>query len=260
MSVQFDYLISQINLIKEELESSNPKVLDFGSGKGNFVHRGMGEGLDIYGADPYPNRDEYRRIANSNVALKDRVREISGGKVDFPDSEFDIVISNMVFEHVENLDEALSEIKRVLKPGGKFLALFPTEDCWWEGHCKLYFAHWFSSKPRVLKFYLKLMKRLGFGEKTNESPEVWATRFEKYFKSSVFYRSKSHIIRSWKNKFGEEPDGLESDYILFRLRAHRKLKPYAGLFGNDLMRFLLKILCVKRATRVLLVSNNKGLN
>ena len=42
----------------------------------------------------------------------------------FDDDYFDLVISIGVFEHIDGLDEALSEIERVLKPGGKCFAFF----------------------------------------------------------------------------------------------------------------------------------------
>ena len=41
---------------------------------------------------------------------------------------FDLVLSNQVIEHVEDLDAVLCEIHRVLKPGGAFLSLFPSKD------------------------------------------------------------------------------------------------------------------------------------
>lgn len=42
-----------------------------------------------------------------------------------PDGEFDAVVSNDVFEHLPDLDRALSEVARVLRPGGVMLATFP---------------------------------------------------------------------------------------------------------------------------------------
>ncbi len=47
-------------------------------------------------------------------------RAIDVQDIPFPDSSFDIVIANMMLYHVPDIDKGLSEIKRVLKPGGRF--------------------------------------------------------------------------------------------------------------------------------------------
>lgn len=46
-------------------------------------------------------------------------------KLPFADSSFDLVTANMVFEHVEAPLELLTEIRRVLKPGGRLIVLTP---------------------------------------------------------------------------------------------------------------------------------------
>ncbi|MCI0441041.1 MAG: class I SAM-dependent methyltransferase, partial [Chloroflexi bacterium] len=43
----------------------------------------------------------------------------------FPDRVFDIVLSNEIFEHIPDLSKGITEIARVLKPGGTLLATFP---------------------------------------------------------------------------------------------------------------------------------------
>ncbi len=43
----------------------------------------------------------------------------------FADESFDLVTCNMVFEHVRQPREVLTEIRRVLRPGGRLLALTP---------------------------------------------------------------------------------------------------------------------------------------
>jgi SAM-dependent methyltransferase len=43
----------------------------------------------------------------------------------FPDSSFDLVLCNELFEHVQDLDLAFREIARVLRPGGRLLSTFP---------------------------------------------------------------------------------------------------------------------------------------
>jgi SAM-dependent methyltransferase len=39
----------------------------------------------------------------------------------FPVDSFDAVVACLVFEHIEAVDEALAEVGRVLRPGGRFL-------------------------------------------------------------------------------------------------------------------------------------------
>jgi SAM-dependent methyltransferase len=43
----------------------------------------------------------------------------------FPPQHFDLLIANHVLEHIRDLDLALAEIKRVLKPGGLLIAQVP---------------------------------------------------------------------------------------------------------------------------------------
>jgi SAM-dependent methyltransferase len=45
----------------------------------------------------------------------------------FSDNSFDVVVNSDVLEHVSNLDKALSEIKRVLKPGGYHVFTLPVD-------------------------------------------------------------------------------------------------------------------------------------
>ena len=46
------------------------------------------------------------------------VRVMSVNKMAFPDQAFDLVVSMAVFEHLRDVDGAVAEIKRVLRPGG----------------------------------------------------------------------------------------------------------------------------------------------
>ena len=39
----------------------------------------------------------------------------------FADATFDTVVACLVFEHIEDVDDAIAEVARVLQPGGRFL-------------------------------------------------------------------------------------------------------------------------------------------
>lgn len=47
------------------------------------------------------------------------------GKLPFPNAAFDLLTSNMVFEHLDKPETQLKEIARVLKPGGKLIIHTP---------------------------------------------------------------------------------------------------------------------------------------
>ncbi|HEY5809922.1 MAG TPA: methyltransferase domain-containing protein [Povalibacter sp.] len=77
------------------------------------VSRYVGIGLDIDAADD-------RKVGDSHGQL----RYMNAQELDFADETFDAVVSMSTFEHIADVPKALSEIHRVLKPGGKVLLSF----------------------------------------------------------------------------------------------------------------------------------------
>jgi SAM-dependent methyltransferase len=64
-----------------------------------------------------------RARENARLAGVDNVtfQEASAEQLPFPENSFDVVISNGVFNLVVDKVKALSEVHRVLKPGGRFM-------------------------------------------------------------------------------------------------------------------------------------------
>jgi len=92
-------------------------VLDAGCGSGRIFRYELAPGCRVVGVDI---GQELRD--NPNVA--DRVRG-DVQRLPFADASFDAVLSSHVMEHLPRPDEALTEVARVLKPGGRFLLLTP---------------------------------------------------------------------------------------------------------------------------------------
>jgi SAM-dependent methyltransferase len=64
----------------------------------------------------------------------------AGERLPFPENTFDVVLSHEVLEHVQNDREALAEIFRVLRPGGRLILFCPnrwypfeTHGIYWRG-------------------------------------------------------------------------------------------------------------------------------
>jgi ubiquinone/menaquinone biosynthesis C-methylase UbiE len=97
-------------------------VLDVGCNTGYGTVRLVGAARSITGVDVSPAAIEAARTRAGAESIEFRV--VDGKGLPFPDASFDLVTSFQVFEHVVDTDSYLSEIKRVLRPGGR--ALFTT--------------------------------------------------------------------------------------------------------------------------------------
>lgn len=111
-------------------------VLDLGCGHGKLTRRvrelgaARAVGLDIAETSiAYARRELERRSL-------DQVEYLVGSVYDlpFPDAAFDAIVSQVVFEHLMDLPRALSELRRVLKPGGRFYFTIDSIRCRYGSH------------------------------------------------------------------------------------------------------------------------------
>jgi SAM-dependent methyltransferase len=211
-------------------------ILDFGCGAGEVVLEGRRRGFNIFGAEIFYAGENTRPVVENSGLMGTVIREIADGKVDFPDATFDLVLSNQVFEHVEDLEPVLHEICRVLKPGGQMLALFPSREVWREGHRGIPFLHWFAKDSRVRYPYALLLRRLGFGSyKYHTTPAQWTRDSLSWLDNYCFYRDRRAIVETFSRCF--KIRFIEDDYIRLRLRASglQILIPFATGYSFELI-------------------------
>jgi SAM-dependent methyltransferase len=192
--------------------------LDYGCGGGELVALARDEGVDLYGVDAFYAGSRAREIARNNGLLGNVVFGLGErGNIPFGDSTFDLVISNQVFEHVEDLNLVLAEITRVLKPGAQLLALFPAREVIREGHCGVPLIHWFPRQSGLRYPYMRLMRAFGLGYfKEGKTQEAWARDFIDWLDRFTVYRAYGEIKASFQ-KAGLAVRHIEEDYIGFRL-------------------------------------------
>ena len=84
-------------------------------------------GLDLIVNDIDPNE-----LALAPAGLRTVQFDVAGdlSELDGGSEMFDMMISRMVFEHIDGVPQAWTNIKRLLRPGGIGLAFFPTLYAW----------------------------------------------------------------------------------------------------------------------------------
>ncbi len=112
-------------ILREGLEI----IMDFGAGRGGFWHD-----------DPSVFRRHMRDLRRPGVTVTavdvdavvkkhpcshEQVVVAPHGPLPFTDGHFDVIVSDMTFEHLERPNEVATELMRVLRPGGVICARTP---------------------------------------------------------------------------------------------------------------------------------------
>jgi len=97
------------------------KILDVGAGKGSIADRvfNASKGAEVYAVDP--NEKRVASMQQNFPGLKSSVAGAEG--LPFPDSFFDRAYTTMALHHFADLDRAMKELRRVLKPGGSLVVV-----------------------------------------------------------------------------------------------------------------------------------------
>ncbi len=227
MTTNVNYLYF-LDYVKKNFDYKKIKVLDFGCGKGEIVELLLENDIDVVGLDVYEYNDDLKKEKSDIFEDKKIIPVKINTKFPFEDNTFDLIISNMVFEHVENIKFTASELNRVLKKDGAMYHHFPCKDTWREGHVLITFSHWFSKNSKVRYYYMYLMRLLGFGM---TRPQYKTTK--DFVKDSCrilddlcCYRKKKEILKYFSNyTFASK----EIEYIKFRGKE------------NSLISFIIKL-------------------
>jgi SAM-dependent methyltransferase len=105
----------------------NATVLDVGCGRGSLcIDIALSGSKKISGIDLDPVLIEFARVnlLQKYPFLAERVNFDVGYLSQYPGDVFDCIVSKDTFEHIMNLGEVLSEMKRCLKPGGRIYTGF----------------------------------------------------------------------------------------------------------------------------------------
>jgi len=107
----------QILPLADEWLAGHRRVLDVGTGEGQLARRLAAQGIDVVGVDPTVAQiDEAARRGGGPAYVRS-----GASRLPFRDGAFDGVVACLVFEHIDEVDEAIGEVARVLEVGGRFV-------------------------------------------------------------------------------------------------------------------------------------------
>ncbi|MFI5054303.1 MAG: class I SAM-dependent methyltransferase, partial [Acidimicrobiia bacterium] len=122
------------------------RLLDMGCGGGRHAFAAMRRGATVVALDyDAAELKDVRAVVGGMVASGELPADTPGGQVNgdalelpFPDAAFDRIIASEVLEHLWADERAISELVRVLRPGGRLAVTvptrFPERVCWALSH------------------------------------------------------------------------------------------------------------------------------
>lgn len=189
------------NYISRLARGKSTVVLDYGCGAGYIVSALLRSGINARGCDIFYAGGDRSKLVPSEL-FGTIIKPMENGSIPFPSESFDFVVNNQVLEHVEDIDSVLSEIHRVLKPGGQVLSLFPDKSVWREGHCGIPFLHWFPKGSGARVYYAAFLRALGAGHfKGDKSILQWSQDFCIWLDKWTWYRSYDAIRIEFDKRF-----------------------------------------------------------
>lgn len=166
------------------------RILEIGAGTGQQAQKLAERGFEVTAVE----------VPDSNYAQARvfPVIEYDGRSLPFDNASFDIVFSSNVLEHVLDLRQINSEIRRVLKPGGYAIHVLPTHN--WRFWTTL------SAFPDALLYAATLRSRL-----LPRSPSVAAVRQS----LAAWWGVAKHLSRPFRQRRHGERGNIVSETWLF---------------------------------------------
>jgi ubiquinone/menaquinone biosynthesis C-methylase UbiE len=110
-------------LAETDLLRQEDRILEVGCGIGSLTAELSRKGYNITGTDISREAIKYGLEKYDDIKLMVQPAE----DLDFKDGAFDAVLSFDLFEHIAAIDKHISEVRRVLRPGGYYLFQTPNK-------------------------------------------------------------------------------------------------------------------------------------
>lgn len=206
-------LKNKVKLINAQ--SGKGKLLDIGAGTGDFLAVAKKEGWQTIGIEP---NDKAKAIAISKGV------DFADSLSDLESNSFDVVTMWHVLEHVPNLDEYITELKRLLKPAGTILIAVPNFKSFDANYYGRFWAAY--DVPRHIWHFSKTAIQKLFAEKEMKLMDVLPMKFDSFYVSLLsekYKTGKMNFIKAFfvglkSNKSGKQTKEYSSHIYIIKNR------------------------------------------
>jgi SAM-dependent methyltransferase len=193
------------------------RVLDLGCGEGrDAIELARRYGFRVLGIDPSPRQTQVanRALLEEQIELRDLVefRRGSAESVPVPDASIDLVWCREVLYHIEDLDAAFSECRRVIQPAGRMLI-----------------SQTFGTPRTQAGEAIGWTSLTGVSTAANANPE----RAEAALARCRFCIDESLDLGSEWGEWGQETTGEAARRLLHAARLLRRPERYVQRFGQS---------------------------
>ena len=188
------------------LEKHAMNVLDWGSGRGEYVAWLRDAGYNAFGAEirrEAAERGKELLLAHGHDHARVIAAISADGETTLPEGFFHFVFTHYVLEHVADIDAVTREIARVTAPGGCGFHVYPGQLRPIEPHLFMPFVHWLP-KNRSRKWAIATFVACGieprWGWLAAASRGRKAQAYYEFCNNETFYRSFRDVRRSFSER------------------------------------------------------------
>lgn len=185
-----NYTIKQKVKLINSFNTTNKSVLDIGSGTGDFLMACKQNGWSIDGVEPNNNANKETR--------KKTFTEISKDISELGKKQFDVITMWHVLEHVPNLNEYISILKKILKPDGVLVVAVPNHKSYDATHYKEFWAAY--DVPRHLWHFSRLSIDKLFQLANMKVTKILPMKFDSFYVSLLsekYKTGKSNFLKAF---------------------------------------------------------------
>ena len=184
-----NYTLKKKLRLINSFNTEQKNLLDIGAGTGDFLNTAKKNNWQVRGVEPSKTARDL--AAEKGIQLEDNI-------YNFSDEKFDVITLWHVLEHITDLDEYITQIKKLLSPKGILIIAVPNFKSYDAKHYKQFWAAY--DVPRHVWHFSQKSISLIFKEFNFKLSKILPMKFDSFYVSILsekYKTSNSNLIKAF---------------------------------------------------------------